>query len=145
MSVTGLIGRKLGMTTHYDDDGSVEPLTAVELGPCVVTQVKTMARDGYEAVQLGFMTVENINKPQSGHLIRSGGKYRYLREVNTEDLSSVEVGQEIKLNVFEVGQKIKVIGISKGKGFSGTVKRYNFKGGPKTHGQSDRHRAPGSI
>ena len=145
MSVTGLIGRKLGMTTHYDDDGSVEPLTAVELGPCVVTQVKTMARDGYEAVQLGFMTVKNINKPQSGHLIRSGGKYRYLREVNTEDLSSVEVGQEIKLNVFEVGQKIKVIGISKGKGFSGTVKRYNFKGGPKTHGQSDRHRAPGSI
>jgi large subunit ribosomal protein L3 len=145
MSLNGLIGRKISMTTFYHEDGTSYPVTVVKLGPCVITQVKTLPRDGYEAVQIGFMEVERINKPLSGHLNRSGGKYKYLREFSSENLSSLEVGQEIKSDLFNVGDKVKVTGISKGKGFSGAVKRYNFRGGPKTHGQSDRHRAVGSI
>lgn len=143
--ISGLVGRKLGMTTFYTDDGRAVPVTAVEVGPCVVTQVKTEARNGYEAVQIGFVTAKNLNKPMAGHLERSGGKFRHLQEFSVKDLGEFEVGQQIFANLFETGDKVKVSGTSKGKGFAGGVKRYGFAGGPKTHGQSDRHRAPGSI
>ena len=145
MSINGLIGKKISMTTHFEEDGSSNAATIVKLGPCVVTQVKTEPKDGYQAAQIGFMDVEKINKPKSGHLARSQGKFRFLREFLSVDLSDIEVGQEIKSDLFKLGDLVKVTGISKGRGFSGAVRRYNFKGGPKTHGQSDRHRAVGSI
>ena len=145
MGIQGLLGRKIGMTTYYREDGRAIAVTAVEVGPCVVTQVKTKIRDGYEAVQVGFLQATALNKPLAGHLERSGGKFRHLQEFKVSDLGDFEVGQEIKADVFEAGEKIKVVGRSKGKGFAGSVKRHGFKGGPKTHGQSDRHRSPGSI
>jgi large subunit ribosomal protein L3 len=145
MTIAGLLGRKIGMTTYYHEDGTAESVTAVEVGPCVVTQVKTEARDGYEAVQLGFGSARRLNSPEAGHQDRSGRRFTHLQEFGVDDLSEFEVGQEIKADVFEVGEPIKVIGTSKGKGFSGVVRRWGFRGGPKTHGQSDRHRAPGSI
>jgi len=145
MTIAGLLGRKIGMTTYYHDDGTAEPVTAVEVGPCVVTQVKTEERDGYEAVQIGFGVARRLNSPEAGHQDRSGGRFSHLQEFGADDLSEFEVGQELKADIFEVGETIKVIGTSKGKGFSGVVRRWGFRGGPKTHGQSDRHRAPGSI
>jgi large subunit ribosomal protein L3 len=145
MTIAGLLGRKIGMTTYYHDDGTAESVTAVEVGPCVVTQVKTEARDGYEAVQIGFSVARKLNSPETGHQGRSGGRFSHLQEFSAGNLSEFEVGQELKADIFEVGETIKVIGTSKGRGFSGVVRRWNFKGGPKTHGQSDRHRAPGSI
>ena len=145
MTIAGLLGRKIGMTTYYHDDGTAESVTAVEVGPCVVTQVKTEARDGYEAVQIGFGAARKLTSPDAGHQSRSGGRFSHLQEFSVGDLSEFEVGQELKADVFEVGEPIKVIGTSKGRGFSGVVRRWNFRGGPKTHGQSDRHRSPGSI
>ena len=145
MTIAGLLGRKIGMTTYYHEDGTAESVTAVEVGPCVVTQVKTEARDGYEAVQLGFGSARRLNSPEAGLQNRSGRRFTHLQEFGVDDLSEFEVGQEIKADVFEVGEPIKVIGTSKGKGFSGVVRRWGFRGGPKTHGQSDRHRSPGSI
>ncbi len=145
MTIAGLLGRKIGMTTYYHDNGTAESVTAVEVGPCVVTQVKTKARDGYEAVQIGFGAARRLNSPDAGHQVRSGGRFTHLQEFDVDDLAEFEVGQELKADIFEIGESIKVIGTSKGKGFSGVVRRWNFSGGPKTHGQSDRHRAPGSI
>jgi large subunit ribosomal protein L3 len=145
MTIAGLLGRKIGMTTYYHDDGTAESVTAVEVGPCVVTQVKTEPRDGYEAVQVGFLQARKLNQPEAGHQSRSGGKFQHLQEFTVDDLGEFEVGQELKADVFEAGEDIKVVGTSKGRGFGGVVRRWNFRGGPKTHGQSDRHRAPGSI
>ena len=145
MTIAGLLGRKIGMTTYYYDDGTAEAVTAVEVGPCTVTQVKTRARDGYEAVQVGFLPARKLNQAESGHQSRSGGKYSHLQEFIVDDLAEFEVGQELKADIFEVGESIKVVGVSKGRGFAGVVRRWNFRGGPKTHGQSDRHRSPGSI
>ncbi len=145
MTITGLLGRKIGMTTYYHDDGTAEPVTAVEVGPCVVTQVKTEARDGYEAVQIGFLAASKLNQAEAGHQARSGGKFLHLQEFSVGDLAEFEVGQEMKADIFEVGESIKVIGTSKGRGFSGVVRRWNFAGGPKTHGQTSRHRSSGSI
>lgn len=143
--ISGLIGRKVGMTTYYTDDGRALPVTAIEVGPCVVTQVKTEARNGYQAVQVGFMTAKSLTKPLAGHMERSGGRFRHLQEFRVKDLSEFEVGQKILANLFATGAKVKVSGVSKGHGFAGGVSRHGFAGGPKTHGQSDRHRAPGSI
>ena len=145
MTIAGLLGRKIGMTTYYHDDGTAEPVTVVEVGPCTVTQVKTEARDGYEAVQVGFGRANKLNRADTGHQSRSGGKFAQLQEFDVDDLSEFEVGQELKADVFEAGDLVNVVGTSKGRGFAGVVRRYNFRGGPKTHGQSDRHRAPGSI
>jgi len=145
MTIAGLLGRKIGMTTYYHGNGTAESVTAVEVGPCVVTQVKTDARDGYEAVQIGFGTASKLNQAEAGHQVRAGGKFTHLQEFSVDDLAEFEVGQELKADVFEVGESIQVIGTSKGKGFAGVVRRWNFAGGPKTHGQSDRHRSPGSI
>jgi large subunit ribosomal protein L3 len=145
MTITGLLGRKIGMTTYYHEDGTAEPVTAVEVGPCVVTQVKTHARDGYEAVQIGFLAASKLNQAEAGHQARSGGKFSHLQEFSVDDLAEFEVGQELKADIFEIGESIKVIGTSKGRGFSGVVRRWNFAGGPKTHGQTSRHRSSGSI
>jgi len=140
----GFLGKKIGMTQIFREDGRVVPVTVIEAGPCVVTQVKTLQTDGYEAIQLGFGDVKRRNKPQAGHL-KNSKLTRYLREVSTDDTSEFEVGQTIGADIFEAGEKIDVIGKSKGRGFAGTMKRWNFGGGPRTHGQSDRARAPGSI
>ena len=145
MTIAGLLGRKIGMTTYYHDDGTAESVTAVEVGPCVVTQVKTEARDGYDAVQLGFLAAGKLNQAEAGHQARSGGKFQHLQEFKVGDLAEFEVGQELKADVFEIGESIKVTGTSIGKGFAGVVRRWNFAGGPKTHGQTSRHRSSGSI
>ena len=144
-SMPGLLGRKIGMTTVYDDAGRTNPVTMVEVGPCVVTQVKTDQRDGYQAVQIGFLRANKVNMPMRGHFERANGSYRHLQEFKVSDLGEFEVGQEIRANVFNIGDSVKVTATSKGKGFQGGVKRHGFAGGPKTHGQSDRHRAPGSV
>jgi large subunit ribosomal protein L3 len=143
----GLIGKKVGMTQIFDETGAVIPVTIIEAGPCVVTQVRTPLQDGYAAVQLGFYETKpkRLTGGQLGHLKRNNAPpLRYLREFRTSD-PDVQEGQTLKVGeVFAVGEKVDVIGTSKGKGFQGAVKRYHFSGGPKTHGQSDRHRAPGS-
>lgn len=143
--ISGLLGRKVGMTTYYTDDGRALTVTAIEVGPCVVTQVKTAARNGYEAVQVGFLNAKSLSKPLAGHMERSGGRFRHLQEFDVKDLGEFEVGQKILANLFDTGARVKVSGVSKGHGFAGGVARHGFAGGPKTHGQSDRHRAPGSI
>ena len=144
-TMSGLLGRKVGMTTMYDENGRARAVTLIECGPCVVTQVKTRQRDGYQAVQVGFMSAKRINAPMAGHFERAGKTFKHVYEFKVGDLGEFEVGQEVRANVFEVGEGVKVTGRSKGKGFQGGVKRYGFAGGPKTHGQSDRHRAPGSV
>ena len=140
----GFLGKKIGMTQIFRQDGKVVPVTVIEAGPCVVTQVKTKETDGYEAVQLGYGDVKRRNKPQAGHL-KNSRLSRYLREVATNDTSEFAVGQTIGVDIFETGEKVDIIGTSKGRGFAGVMKRWNFGGGPRTHGQSDRARAPGSI
>ncbi len=140
----GFLGKKIGMTQLFRENGSVVPVTLIEAGPCVVTQVKTKDSDGYEAVQLGFGDVKRPNKPMQGHF-RPSRASRYLREVKADNPSEFSVGQTVSLDIFAEGEKIDVIGRSKGRGFAGTMKRHGFGGGPRTHGQSDRARAPGSI
>jgi large subunit ribosomal protein L3 len=141
--IQGLIGRKIGMTQLFQDNGEVV-VTAIEAGPCFVIQVKNEAKDGYNAVQLGFGEAKLLNSPKKGHL-KEIGQFKHLREFSVEDISSVQVGQKVDVDMFKPGDLLDVTGISKGKGFAGVVKRHHFAGGPKTHGQSDRHRAPGSI
>ena len=145
MTIEGLLGRKVGMTTLYWEDGRSDGVTLVEVGPCVVTQIRTTARDGYEAVQVGFQDQKHVNKPSAGHLARSGGRFRHLQEFSVDELADYEVGQSMGAGIFQAGDIVSIQGISKGRGFAGGVKRHGFAGGPKTHGQSDRHRAPGSI
>jgi len=144
--IHGLIGKKLGMTQIFDESGRVVPVTVLRVGPCVVTQIRTNDRDGYEAVQLGFDESKRLNSPQRGHLREAGSSSRYLRELKADDTSPYSVGQVIDAAaIFEAGSRVDVTGVSKGKGFQGVMKRHGFRGGPKTHGQSDRSRAPGSI
>ena len=139
-----ILGRKLGMTQVFSANGEARGVTVVEAGPCVVLQIKTQEKDGYEAIQLGFGARKHINKPLAGHMKRQG-QFRWLREIRVDDSNAFEVGQKLGPELFEEGDIVDVVGTSKGKGFAGGVKRYHFHGGPKTHGQSDRHRAPGSI
>jgi large subunit ribosomal protein L3 len=145
----GLLGRKLGMTSIFDETGQVIPCTVIEAGPCYVTQVKTKDRDGYDAVQLGFAEKRErlVSKPLQGHFARAKAKpLRILREFRADDGGELQPGQEIKVDaVFTKGDHVSVIGTSKGHGFQGVVKRHHFGGGFRTHGQSDRERAPGSI
>ncbi|HEY1014134.1 MAG TPA: 50S ribosomal protein L3 [Herpetosiphonaceae bacterium] len=143
----GILGRKLGMTQIFNDKGEVVPVTVIEAGPCVVTQIRTTDRDGYEAVQIGYGDIKpkRVTKPEQGHLKAAGRLVRHLRELTTTDLGSHTVGDIINVDIFAAGEKVDVAGTSKGRGFAGVVKRHNFRGGPATHGQSDRHRAPGSI
>ncbi len=140
----GIIGRKLGMTQMFKDDGTVQALTAIEAGPCTVVQVKATTKEGYNSVQLGFGESKRLNSAQKGHL-KGLGQFKYLREFRVDDSGAIEVGQRVDVNQFKDGDLVNITGVSKGKGFAGVVKRHHFAGGPKTHGQSDRHRAPGSI
>jgi large subunit ribosomal protein L3 len=144
----GLIGKKLGMTRIFDNDGVVLPVTVIEAGPCFVVQKKDATKDGYEALQMGFdrRALEKCNKPERGHLEKHGAKsgFKYLREFRVAEAAGFEAGQEITVEQFAVGDRVDVIGTSKGKGFAGTVKRWNFSRGPMGHG-SMSHRAPGSI
>ncbi|MDO9529754.1 MAG: 50S ribosomal protein L3 [Syntrophales bacterium] len=143
----GLIGRKLGMTQVFSGDGMVIPVTVIEMGPCVITQKKTKEIDGYDALQLGFgqKKQKNVTKPIQGHLKKTGSGFpRILREFRIMSPEGYEEGQELKVDIFEVGDYVDVVGVSKGRGFAGVVKRYGFKGGRATHG-SMFHRAPGSI
>ena len=139
-----ILGKKLGMTQVYGNDGKVAGVTAIETGQCTITQVKTADKDGYNAVQLGFGTAKQLNSPQRGHL-KGLGQFKYLREARVAEGEKVEVGQKIDVSIFKAGDLVDITGTSIGKGFAGVVKRHHFKGGPKTHGQSDRHRAPGSL
>ncbi|UCC90373.1 MAG: 50S ribosomal protein L3 [Dehalococcoidia bacterium] len=140
----GIIGRKLGMTQICREDGKAEAVTAIEAGPCIVIQVKTAAKEGYNAVQLGFGQAKRLNSPQQGHL-KGLGQFKYLREFRTDDVDNIKLGDKVDVSLFKAGDLVDITGVSKGKGFAGVVKRHHFAGGPKTHGQSDRHRAPGSI
>ena len=140
----GIIGRKKGMTQIYRENGKIESVTAVEAGPCAVTQVKTTEKEGYEAVQVGFEESKRLNSAEKGHL-KGLAAYRHLREFRVETATENKVGDLIDVSAFKQGEFVDVIGISKGKGFAGVVKRHHFKGGPKTHGQSDRERHPGAI
>jgi large subunit ribosomal protein L3 len=139
-----ILGRKVGMTQVFTANGEARGVSVVEAGPCVVIQIKTEARDGYNAIQIGFGDVKRVNDPMRGHLARLG-QFRYLREIRVDDPNDYELGQKIGADLFEEGDIVDVIGTSKGRGFAGGVKRHHFHGGPKTHGQSDKHRSPGSI
>jgi large subunit ribosomal protein L3 len=140
----GIIGKKIGMSQIFEEDGKVEAVTAVEAGPCCVVQIKTEEKEGYNAVQLGFGEAKQINSPRKGHL-KELGQFRYLREFRVDDTNDLSVGDKVDISVLEAGDLVDITGVSKSKGFAGVVKRHHFAGGPKTHGQSDRHRAPGSI
>jgi len=144
----GIIGQKLGMTSLFNTAGEQVPVTVIYAGPCVVTQIKTTATDGYNSIQLAYGDIKekNVNKPKKGHFEKSGGKaYSMLKEFRVEDIEQYNLGQSIKAeDVFNVGEKINISGITKGRGFSGVIKRHGFHGGKKTHG-SMSHRIPGSI
>lgn len=143
----GLLGKKLGMTGFFTSEGRYLPVTVIEAGPCVVTQIKTKATDGYDALQLGFgeKRKDRVNKPLQGHLKKSGDRcFQYLREFVVENPEEYNLGQEITVDMFKVGDRVDVVGTTKGRGFAGVIKRYGFHRGPMTHG-SRNVRRPGSI
>ncbi len=143
----GIIAKKIGMTGVYTPDGRYVPVTVLQAGPCVVTQIKTEATDGYPALQLGFdeKRAKRVNKPLKGHMAKSGEKlFAHLREFAVDDPAEYTLGQEITTGLFEVGDKVDITGTTKGRGFSGVIKRHGFHGGRATHG-SKSHRVPGSI
>jgi len=142
--IEGIIGKKMGMTQIFRDDGKAEAVTAIEAGPCTVIQVKTVAEEGYNAAQLGFGQAKRLKSPEKGHL-KELGQFKYLREFRVSDTKDIKPGERVDVSLFKAGDLVDITGVSKGKGFAGVVKRHHFAGGPKTHGQSDRHRAPGSI
>jgi large subunit ribosomal protein L3 len=147
-NVKGILGEKLGMTQVWDDANRVVPVTVVKAGPCVVTQVRTPEVDGYEAVQIAFGAIDprKVTKPQTGHFAKAGvTPRRHLVEIRTADASSYTLGQEISAELFEAGQTIDVVGTTKGKGFSGVMKRHGFAGVGASHGAHRNHRKPGSI
>ncbi len=140
-----LIGRKLGMSQIFTEDGKLIPVTVIEAGPCFVSQVKTAATDGYEAVQIGYGVARNANKPQAGHFAKYGvDTLRYVREMRVADASEYQPGTELKVDLFAQGEKVDIEGTSKGKGFAGTIKRWGFQRGPMGHG-SKNHRRPASA
>jgi large subunit ribosomal protein L3 len=148
MASKGILGRKVGMTQVWDAQNRVVPVTVIEAGPCRVVQLKTPERDGYSAVQLAFGETKDrrLTKPELGHLKKvDAPATKNLVELRVEDLSNFEVGQVVKADVFEAGDRVDVTGISKGKGFTGAMKRHNFKGQGASHGNHKKHRAPGSI
>jgi len=147
--IQALLGRKLGMTRVFDENGVVTASTLVEAGPCFITQLRTVETDGYVAVQLGFGQRPRPSKPQRGHLKKAGLPDRNgldsIREVPADTVDDLELGARIDASMFAQGEIVDVVGTSKGKGFAGVIKRHNFHGGPKTHGQSDRWRHSGSV
>jgi large subunit ribosomal protein L3 len=145
--MTGILGKKLGMTQVFDTEGKVIPVTVIEAGPCTVIQRKTTRNDGYDAVQIGFlqMKAHQAGKPMLGHFQKAGkGTFRALQEIRIEGTDPLDVGSEIKVDIFKEGDVVDVMGHTKGRGFTGVIKRWNFRGGRATHG-SMFHRAPGSI
>jgi large subunit ribosomal protein L3 len=148
MSVQGIIGKKVGMTQVYTDDGRAVPVTVLQAGPCVVVQRRSKEKDGYTAVQLGLVEnrkVKRVTKPMKGHFDKAGlPPCRVLREVRVEEAAEVKVGDKVSVEIFAAGDAVDVVGVSKGKGFQGVVKRHHFRGGAATHG-SMFHRAPGGI
>lgn len=139
-------GRKIGMTQIFNENGEVVPVTVIEAGPCIVTQLKSVDTDGYSALQIGFGEVRErqVNRPLKGHFKRAGvGPMRYLREIRTDDVGSYKIGDAIRCDIFKPGMRVKVTGVSKGKGFQGVVKRFHFHGADMTHG-SMIHRKPQS-
>jgi large subunit ribosomal protein L3 len=148
IKMAGLMGKKIGMTRIFDEGGNTIPVTVLQVGPCFVTQIKTVEKDGYEAVQIGFdeKKPKNLNKSIAGHLNKAGVKpLRRLKEFQNFANTELKVGDEIKADLFKPGEVVKITGTSKGRGFAGVVKRHHFRGGPVSHGQSDRLRAPGSL
>jgi large subunit ribosomal protein L3 len=146
-TVKGLLGKKLGMTQAWDENNKMIPITVVEAGSNVVTQIKNLEVDGYQAVQVayGAIAARKVNKPEAGHFAKASvAPRRFLAEIRTADADTYSVGQELGVEVFEVGQMLDVVGTSKGKGFAGHMKRHGFHGGPNTHGNT-KHRKPGSI
>jgi large subunit ribosomal protein L3 len=147
--VSGILGKKIGMTSLFDENGEAVPCTVIEAGPCYVTQVRTQAKDGYDAIQLGFDEKKDrlVNKPSKGHFAKAATKaLRLMREFRGVNGTSMKAGDEVKVDMFAPGDIVDVSGKSKGRGFQGVVKRHHFSGvGMTTHGASDRVRAPGSI
>lgn len=142
-----LFGKKLGMTRYFLEEGKSVPATVIKVGPCVVVQKKTVEKEGYNAIQVGYLPKKEVrtNRPLLGHFKNAGvGCFHYLREVPVDDPKDFEFGQEIKTDIFQIGDMVHVSGFSKGRGFSGVMKRWGFSGGRKTHG-SRSHRVPGSI
>ncbi len=142
-----IIGSKIGMTQVFDEKGKLVPVTVVEAGPCVITAIKTVENDGYNAIQLGFKDVaeKKLTKAQLGHLKKNNiSPKKILREIRVDDVSGLSLGQEIKADIFKAGDYVDVSGVSKGKGYAGVIKRHNFGMQPRTRGQSDRMRARGS-
>ena len=149
MSVTALLGEKVGMTRIFDDTSRAIPVTVIKAGPCRVTQIRTMENDGYTAVQIAYGDVppRKVNKPAAGHFAKAGvGPARHLVEVRVDDINGFELGQELRVgDLFEAGGKADVTGVSKGKGFQGVMKRHNFRGQGASHGTHKVHRSPGAI
>ncbi len=146
--MSGLLGKKIGMTRVFDEEGNVIPATVIEAGPCFVTQVKTQEKDGYNAVQLGFSEIKekNTNKPSLGRFNKAKtAPLRKIKEFPPFTDRKLKLGDTVKVDIFKPGETVKVSGLSKGKGFTGVIKRHGFHGGQMTHGQSDRLRAPGSV
>ena len=146
--MSGLLGKKVRMTQVFDETGRSIPVTVIAAGPCYVSQVKTEEKDGYQAIQIGFMDLKekHAKKPTSGHLKKANLKpLKHLREFDTPVNSEIKVGDELKVDMFEEGEEVEISGLAKGRGFQGVMKRHGFHGAQKTHGQSDRERAPGSI
>lgn len=144
----GLIGKKIGMSQVFQDSGEVIPVTILEAGPCSIIQKKTQVKDGHQALQLGFEDKKEsrINKPLGGHFLKAGVKpKRVIRELPVDNLDDYQVGDEIKVDIFKAGDQVNITGISKGRGFSGVMKRWGFSGGPASHGAHGWHRRPGSI
>ncbi len=146
--VTRLFGIKLGMTRYFQEEGGSVPVTLVKAEPCVVVQKKTTQKDGYEAIQVGFATQEKayrVNRPLKGHVKKAGDRvFKHLRELRVENADEFELGQELSVDIFNIGEKVSVRGRSRGRGFAGVVKRWGFSGGRDTHGCRS-HRVPGSI
>jgi len=145
--VKGILGKKIGMTRVFRDNGKSVPVSVLEVGPCYIIQIKRVDKEGYNAIQIGFQSKKDkrINKPLSGHLKAAGkGGFYLLREIKVDDIDEFELGQEINSEIFNVGDLVTVRGTSKGRGFSGVVKRWGFSGGGKTHGCRS-HRVPGSL
>jgi len=146
--MSGLLGKKIGMTSFFSEEGNMVPVTIIEAGPCYVIQIKSTEKDGYNAIQVGYgdKKEKNISKPLSGHFKKADVKpVRFIKEFSLLTDREMKLGDEIKVDLFQPGDKVKVTGYGKGRGFTGVVKRHGFSGGPLTHGQSDRLRAPGSL
>lgn len=146
--MSGLIGKKIRMTQYFEENGRIIPVTVLSVGPCYVTQIKSVETDGYEAMQLGYVELKEkkIKKPNAGHCKKANVKpLKYFREFDLLRDREIKIGDELKVDIFAEGEIVKVVGTAKGRGFQGVMKRHGFSGANKTHGQSDRWRAPGSI